>query len=98
LTDSTISPTLKPLTYTYFISKSEVTQGFQSAVNSTKKLWRQHYLTSDQARYMAKEGRPALAVERPKVRKRVVTRLTREEETRRITHAYRMKGGAGDAD
>ena len=44
---------------------------------------------------MAKEVRHALAVERPKTRKRVVARLSREEETRLITHAYRMKGERG---
>ena len=36
-----------------------------------------------------------MAVERPKMRKRVVARLSREEETRLITHAYRMKGERG---
>jgi integrase/recombinase XerD len=36
--------------------------------------------------------RYALAVERPNTRKRVVSRLSRDEEPRLIAHAYRMKG------
>jgi integrase/recombinase XerD len=44
---------------------------------------------------VAKEVRHALAVERPKMRKHAVARLSREEETRLITHAYRMKGERG---
>jgi hypothetical protein len=60
-----------------------------------KKLWRQYHLTYDQTCYVAKEVQHALAVERPKMRKRVVARLSREEETRLITHAYLMKGEWG---
>jgi len=45
--------------------------------------------------HVAKEVRHALAVERPKTRKRVVARLSRDEETRLITHAYRMQGERG---
>ena len=36
--------------------------------------------------------RRALAIERTKIRKRVIARLSREEEARLITYAYRMKG------
>jgi integrase/recombinase XerD len=39
--------------------------------------------------------RRALALERPKERKRVVARLSRDEERRLIAHAYRMKGTRG---
>jgi len=39
--------------------------------------------------------RRALAIERTKIRKRVIARLSREEEARLITHAYRMKGERG---
>ena len=46
-------------------------------------------------RYVTKEVRQALAVERPKMRKRAIARLSRDEETRLITHAYRMKGERG---
>jgi len=51
--------------------------------------------TISQNTYVAKEVRHALAVKRPKTRKRVVARLSRDEETRLITHAYRMKGERG---
>src|SRR5215831_9760618 len=40
------------------------------------------HLTYNQTRYVAQEGRHALAVERPKTRKRVVARLSRAEEAR----------------
>src|SRR6185295_146462 len=75
--------------------KAKPPQSLRSVINATKRLWRQYHLTYDQTRYVAKEVRQALAVERPKTRKRVVARLSREEETRLITHAYRMKGERG---
>jgi integrase/recombinase XerD len=75
--------------------KAKLPQSLRSVINATKKLWCQYHLTYDQTRYVAKEVRHALAVERPKMRKRVVARLSREEETRLITHAYRMKGERG---
>jgi site-specific recombinase XerD len=64
-------------------------------IAATQKLWRQHHLTYDQARYVAKEVRRTLRLERPKQRKRVVARLSRDEETRLIAHAYRMRGERG---
>jgi integrase/recombinase XerD len=67
----------------------------KSLITATTKLWRSHYLTYDQARYVAKEVRRALALERPKQRMRVVARLSRDEERRLIAHAYRMKGTRG---
>ena len=76
-------------------AQANPSHGLRSVINATKKLWRQYHLTYDQTRYVAKEVRHALAVERPKMRKRVVARLSREEETRLITHAYRMKGERG---
>jgi integrase/recombinase XerD len=76
-------------------AKTKSSQSLRSVINATKKLWRQYHLTYDQTRYVAKEVRHALAVERPKMRKRVVARLSREEEARLITHAYRMKGERG---
>jgi integrase/recombinase XerD len=66
-----------------------------SLIAATSKLWRSHHLTYDQARYVAKEVRRALALERPKTRKRVVARLSRDEERRLISHAYRMQGTRG---
>jgi hypothetical protein len=38
----------------------------------TVKLWRKHHLTYDHARYVAKEVRRTLQIERLKTRKRVV--------------------------
>ena len=76
-------------------AKAKPAQSLRSVINATKNLWRQYHLTYDQTRYVAKEVRQALAVERPKTRKRVVARLSREEETRLITHAYRMQGERG---
>jgi integrase/recombinase XerD len=64
-------------------------------IAATKKLWRQYHLTYDQTHYVAKEVRRALAIERPKTRKRVVARLSREEERKLIAHAYRVQGTRG---
>jgi integrase/recombinase XerD len=44
---------------------------------------------------VSKEVRHALAIDRTKIRQRVIARLSREEEARLITHAYRMKGERG---
>jgi integrase/recombinase XerD len=76
-------------------AKAKPPQSLRNVINATKKLWRQYHLTYDQTRHVAKEVRHALAVERPKTRKRVVARLSRDEETRLITHAYRMQGERG---
>jgi integrase/recombinase XerD len=64
-------------------------------IAATKKLWRQYHLTYDQTHYVAKAVRRALAIERPKTRKRVVARLSREEERKLIAHAYRVQGTRG---
>jgi hypothetical protein len=56
----------------------------------TKKLWRQYRLTDDQTYCVAKAVRRVLAIERPKTRKRVVARLSREEERKLNTHASRI--------
>ena len=75
--------------------KAKSPQGLRSVINATKNLWRQHHLTYDQTRYVAKEVRHELTIERTKMRQRVIARLSREEEARLITHAYRMKGERG---
>jgi len=64
-------------------------------ISATTKLWRQYHLTYDQARYVAKEARKALGVRRIKVRKRVIQRLSRDEEQRLIQFAYRDTGERG---
>jgi integrase/recombinase XerD len=66
-----------------------------AVIAATKKLWRQHHLSYDQCRYVAKEVRQALQIARPTTRKWVVDRLSREEERQLIAHAYRMKGARG---
>jgi integrase/recombinase XerD len=76
-------------------ANAKSTDGLKSLITTTTKLWRSHHLTYDQARHVAKEVRRALALERPKARKRVVARLSRDEERRLISHAYRMKGTRG---
>src|SRR5467141_4576122 len=76
-------------------AKAKPPQGLQSVIHATKKLWRQYHLTYDQTRYVAKEVRRTLAIERTKMRQRVIARLSREEEARLITHAYRMQGERG---
>src|SRR5215831_12740856 len=64
-------------------------------IRTTAKLWRKYHLTYDQARYVTKEVRKALGVKRIKVRKRVIQRLSRNEEQRLIQKAYRNQGERG---
>jgi hypothetical protein len=52
-------------------------QRLTPVIAATRKLWRQHHLTYDQACYVAKEVRRALALARPKAGERVVARLSR---------------------
>jgi integrase/recombinase XerD len=75
--------------------KAKSSPGLKAVIAATKKLWRQYHLTYGQTHYVAKEVRRALALERPKTRKRVVARLSREEERRLIGHAYRTRGTRG---
>ena len=76
-------------------AKAKSGKTLKSLIIATAKLWRKHHLTYDQARYVAKEVRKSLGVERVKIRKRVVDRLSREEEKRLIQVAYRGKGEHG---
>jgi integrase/recombinase XerD len=64
-------------------------------IAETAKLWRRHHLTYDQARYVAKEVRSSLKIELTKTRKRVVERLSREEENRLIQVLYRDNSEPG---
>jgi integrase/recombinase XerD len=64
-------------------------------IAATKKLWRQYHLTYDQTHYVAKEVRCALAIARPTIRRRVVARLSRDEERKLMAHAYRTQGPRG---
>jgi integrase len=76
-------------------AKAKSSPGLTSVIAATKKLWRPYHLTYDQTHYVAKEVRRALAIERPKTRKKVVARLSREEERKLIAHAYRVQGARG---
>jgi integrase/recombinase XerD len=75
--------------------KAKSSKTLKSLIAETAKLWRRHHLTYDQARYVAKEVRSSLEIERTKTRKRVVERLSREEEKRLIQTAYRDKSEHG---
>jgi integrase/recombinase XerD len=66
-----------------------------TVIMDTLKLWRRYHLTYDQTRYVAKEVRRALAIERPPTRQRVIARLSRAEEERLIEQAYRLPGVRG---
>jgi len=76
-------------------SKAKPQDSLKSLISATTKLWRKHHLTYDQARYVSKEVRKALDIERVKTRKRVVQRLSREEDQRLIQHAYRDRSEHG---
>jgi len=76
-------------------AKTKHEAGLTSLIAATTKLWRSYHLTYDQARYVAKEVRRALALARPQQRKRVVARLSHDEQRRLIAHAYRMQGTRG---
>ena len=76
-------------------SKGTHTGSLKPLITATVKLWRRHHLTYDQARYVAKEVRKALQIERVKTRNRVVARLSREEERRLVRQAYRDKSSRG---
>lgn len=62
---------------------------------TTTKLWRKSHLTYDQARYVSKEVRKRLDIARVKTRKRVVDRLSRDEEARLVRQAYKDHGEHG---
>src|SRR5262245_2481412 len=74
-------------------TKSET--NLKPLITATAKLWRKYHLTYDQARYVSKEVRRDLGVNRIKVRKRAIQRLSRDEEQRLIQIAYREKGERG---
>ncbi len=75
--------------------KTKSVTNLKLLIRTTTKLWRKYHLTYDQARYVTKEVRKALGVKRVKSRKRVIQRLSREEEHRLIQRAYRDKGERG---
>jgi integrase/recombinase XerD len=74
-------------------AKSDV--DLQAVIQATQKLWRRHHLSYDQTRYVAKQVRHALELERPQIRTRIIERLSRDEERRLIDTAYRLTGTLG---
>ena len=75
--------------------KAKSDADLQAVIQATQKLWRRHHLSYDQTRYVAKQARRALALERPQVRTRIIERLARDEERRLIEAAYRLTGARG---
>jgi integrase/recombinase XerD len=75
--------------------KAKQHYSLKALISATARLWRKHHLTYDQARYVSKEVRKALGIERVKTRKRIVERLSRDEERRLIQHAYRDRSEHG---
>ena len=69
--------------------------GLKELIAATAKLWRKSHLTYDQSRYVSKEVRKRLNLARVKTRKRVVDRLSRDEEQRLIRQAYKDRGEHG---
>src|SRR2546423_6222032 len=76
-------------------SKAKSPNSLKALISTTTKLWRKHHLTYDQARYVSKEVRKSVGIERVKTRKQVVNRLSRDEEQRLIQQAYKEKGERG---
>ena len=76
-------------------AKTKPVSSLKPLITATAKLWRKYHLSYDQARYVGKEVRRTLAVKRIKVRKRLIQRLSRDEEQRLIQIAYRDKGERG---
>ena len=64
-------------------------------IDATVKLWRKYHLTYDQAGYVGKEVRGKLGIKRAKLRKNVIHRLSREEEQKLISCAYRENNSYG---
>jgi integrase/recombinase XerD len=75
--------------------KAKSDSNLQAVIQATQKLWRRHHLTYDQTRYVAKQVRRTLALERPQIRTRIIERLSRDEERRLIEAAYRLTGTRG---
>ena len=73
-------------------AKAKSQNSLKELFSATIRLWRKHHLTYDQARYVSKEVRTTLRIERVKSRKRVVQRLSRDEEQRLIQQAYKQRG------
>ena len=68
---------------------------FNLVIAAARRFWRRHHLAYDQACYVAKGARRALALARPKARKRVFAHLSRAGERVLIQHAHHLGGTGG---
>jgi integrase/recombinase XerD len=59
--------------------KAKSDADLQAVIRATQKLWRRYHLSYDQTRYVAKEVRRVLELERPQLRTRIIERLSRDE-------------------
>src|SRR5206468_1911046 len=63
--------------------------GLAEVIRETMRLWRQHYLSYDQSKYVVEQVRRRIGLAAPTNRPRTVERLDRAEVQRLIDHAYR---------
>jgi integrase/recombinase XerD len=76
-------------------NNSDSDKSLQEVIEATTKLWRKYHLNYDQVRYVSKEARKSLNIQRVKARKNVIERLSQDEEKRLIAQAYRDKSEHG---
>ena len=76
-------------------AKNSETKELKELITATAKLWRKYHLTYDQAGYVGKEVRRSLGIKRAKTRKNVIHRLSRDEEQKLISCAYRDSNSNG---
>jgi integrase/recombinase XerD len=66
-------------------AKYEINQ----VIHKTVRLWRGYHLSYDQLRYITKVARQELGIERPKSRRKILERLSIQEQELLIKQAYR---------
>lgn len=91
----TLSAKAKPKKTLTTTRSAKQPDDLRELIAATTKLWRKSHLTYDQARYVSKEVRKRLDIARVRTRKRVVDRLSRDEEGRLIKQAYKDHGEHG---
>jgi integrase/recombinase XerD len=72
-----------------------ITKSLKTAAKQTERLWRRHHLTYDDVCAISRLARDGLGLRRPRTRQRIVDRLSRDEASRLIDHAYRASGRDG---
>jgi integrase/recombinase XerD len=78
-----------------FRSPDPIAKSLAQVVKATARVWRKHHLSYDDTRAVARAVRAQLEVKRPKARRTVVDRLTKEEADRFIEAAYGASGARG---